>query len=275
MTGRSIGVAVAFDRHLPPAVRELFGLLTNVGDVGVLLAAVALCYWFGDRRRGAVALAGVLGASSLTLALKGLFALPRPPTTVRVARATGYGFPSGHALSATVAFALLALALDRGSHRRRAAVAAAAVAVVCLSRVVIGVHYAVDVVVGVGAGLAYVAALVGVRDWRPRRAFAVAGVAAAAALLTNGLTPDATAAAAGVLGAGAAWTAFEVPSEASVRPLAAFGGLAVLGALGYAGNALELTLPAVFGLNLLVPAGIVALPLAVERVRKEESATVT
>lgn len=275
MTGRSIGVVVAFERLLPPAVRELFALLTNLGDAGVLLAAVALYYWFGDRRRGAFTLAGVLGAFALTLALKGLFALPRPPASLHVGHATGYGFPSGHAIGSTVAWGLVALALDRGSHRGRTSVAALVVTIVATSRVVIGVHYVVDVVVGVGVGLAYLAGFVRYADWRPRRGFVVAGVLAFAALLTNGLTTDVMATVAGVLGAGAMWALVETPPDASVEPPAALAGVAVLGALGYAGNALGLALPVVFGLNLAVPAGIVALPVLVERAKEKKSVSAT
>lgn len=275
MTGRSVGVAFAFERLLSPAVRELFALLTNLGDAGVLLAVVALCYWFGDRRRGAVAIAGILGAFSLTLALKGLFALPRPPATIHVGHASGYGFPSGHAIGATVAWGLVALLLERGSYRRRVRIAGAGVAVVATSRVVIGVHYLADVVVGVAVGLVYLAALVRFVDWRPRRAFVIAALLAFAALVTNGLTTDAVATVAGVVGAGVTWAWVETPPEERVAPRIALVGLAVLGAVGYAGNALGLALPMVFVLNLVVPAGIVALPVVVKRTSKEKSARPT
>jgi len=275
MTGRSIGVAVAAERLLPPAVREAFGLLTALGDAGVLLAVVALCYWFDgrERERAAFALAATLGATALTLALKGLFALPRPPSALHLSPATGYGFPSGHALAAAAAWG--ALALDRGRGRARAAVAGVVVAVVATSRVVIGVHYAVDVVVGVLVGLAYLAALVRIAEWRAGRAFAAAAVLAVAAVVTNGPTPDVVAPLAGTLGAGATWAWVETPPEETVGVGLAVVGLAVLGAVGYAGNALGLGLPAVFGLNLVVPAGILALPLAVERARTRGSVSPT
>lgn len=280
MTGRGVGVALAFERLLPPAVRELFALLTSLGDAGVLLAAVAVCYWFSDRRRGVVAIGGLLGAFSLTLALKGLFALPRPPAAIHVGHATGYGFPSGHAIGATVAWGLVAVLLDHDSRfpDGRKSVGAATVAVVALvasSRVVIGVHYLADVVVGVAVGLAYLAAFVRLVDWRPTRAFVVAALLASAALAANGLTADAVATVAGVLGAGATWASVEVPSESSVEPGSAIAGLAAFGAMGYAGNELTAGLSAVFVLNLVVAAGIVALPAVVGYTNEEKSARPT
>ncbi|NHN60368.1 phosphatase PAP2 family protein [Halorussus sp. JP-T4] len=260
---------------MPEFARELFAALTHLGDAGLLLAAVALLYWFGDRRKGAFSLAAVLGALALTLALKGLFALPRPPADLRVARAGGYGFPSGHAVGATTLWGLLALVLDRGTRDRRAVAAAAVVAVVATSRLVIGVHYAVDVAVGVGVALAYLAALLRIADWDPTRAFAVAAGLAAAALATHGLTPDSVATLAGVVGAGATWAALGARPRGAVTLPAAVVGLGALGLVGYAGNRPDLPLAAVFVLNLLVPVGILLLPSLVERARRRRSASPT
>lgn len=285
MTGRGFGIAVVLDELLPRIVRELFTLITQLGDAWFALAAVALLYWFADqesgdregsdRERAAFAVAGVLGALALTLALKGLFALPRPPSAIHVGHADGYGFPSGHAITATALWGLLALIVERGSRRGRTLVAAVAVALVALSRVVIGVHYAADVVAGVGVAVAYLAVLVRATDWRPTRGFVAAGGLSMAALVTNGFTPDSVATLAGVLGAGTTWVALGSPPRGRLSLPAATGGLAVIGAVGYAGNYFVASLPAVFVLNLVVPAAILALPLAVERARKRRSASPT
>lgn len=285
MTGRGFGIAVVFDELLPRVVRELFALITHLGDAGFALAVAALLYWFGgqersgsgtgSRDRGAFAVAAVLGALALTLALKGLFALPRPPSAIHLGHADGYGFPSGHAIAATTAWGLLAMVAERGTRRRWTLVAAAAVVFVALSRVVIGVHYVADVVVGVGVGLGYLAVIVRATDWRPTRGFVVAAALALAALVTNGFTPDSVATVAGVLGAGGTWVALDSPPRGRVSSGTAVGGLAGLGAVGYAGNHLVASLPAVFALNLIVPMGILVLPLVVERARGTESASPT
>jgi membrane-associated phospholipid phosphatase len=308
MTGRGFGVAVAIDAVLPQALRELFALITHLGDAGFALAAIALVYWFADpessgrkrrsqkrgdqkrgnqkrsdpksgdqkrsdRERGAFAVVAILGAFGLTLALKGLFALPRPPSTIHVGYAEGYGFPSGHAITATTLWGLLALVVERGTRRTRALVAATVVVLVAASRVVIGVHYVADVVAGVAVGFVYLAVLVRVTDWRPTRGFLVAGGLALVALVTNGLTAHSVATIAGVLGAGGMWAALDTPPRTRLSPPIAVGGLAAIGVVGFAGNRFVVSLPAVFALNLVVPMGILALPLVVERVRKRRSAS--
>lgn len=275
MPGRSAGIVEALGELLPRSIRELFTLVTQLGDAWFLFAAVALFYWFGNRRRGAFALSAILGALALTVALKGLFALPRPPTSLHVGHASGYGFPSGHAIGATVAWSLFALIIERGTRHRRAVVAAAAVVLVSASRVVIGVHYVVDVAVGIVVGLVYLAVLLRVTRWSPTRGFAVAAVLGLAALATAGLAQDSVATVGGVLGAGATWVALDGPPGESIQTTAALAGLAALGALGYAANALSLSLPAVFVLSGSVPAGILVLPLAVERAKKARSASPT
>lgn len=275
MPGRGIGIVYAFEKLFPNSIRELFTLVTQLGDVWFLFGAVALLYWFSDRRQGAFVLAAILGALSLTLALKGLFALPRPPEAVRIGYASGYGFPSGHAIGTTVGWGLFALVLERGHHHLRAAVAGSVVVIVSASRVIIGVHYAVDVVVGVLVGLAYLAVLLYATGWSPNRGFAAASVLALAAVATSGLQPDAVALVGGVLGGGATWAAFDAPPQSPIRRGVAVGGLAVLAVFGYAGHALALPLAAVFALNAMVPAGVLALPLVVERVKGGGSATPT
>lgn len=140
---------------VPTVVVDLFGLLTYLGDPVTLLVVVAAGYLLADHlgvstTRMAAAIGLALGGVALTLALKHAFALPRPPG----AGTDGFGFPSGHAIGATVVYGGLAGLL---SDRRLTRVAAALIVVVAASRVVIGVHYLVDVLVGVAVGVGYLA----------------------------------------------------------------------------------------------------------------------
>ncbi|MFB6301791.1 MAG: phosphatase PAP2 family protein [Haloferacaceae archaeon] len=156
---RGVG-EVAFAKSLPGAVTAVFWWLTHLGNPYLLLSLVALAYLLGDRvglprRSAAFALGLGLCAIGLTIGLKHLFALPRPPISYR----GGYGFPSGHALGSTTFWGGVAVLATRGRWRRRLGVAGAVVAVVALSRVLIGVHYLADVVAGVGIGLAFLLAV--------------------------------------------------------------------------------------------------------------------
>jgi len=158
---RGVG-EVAFAESLPDAVVALFRLLTHLGNPYVLLACVAAAYLFGDRvgisRWGAAFALGLgLCAIGLVVGLKQFFGLPRPPISYR----GGLGFPSGHALGSTAFWGGVAVLAERGRWRRRLTAAGAVIVVVAASRVLIGVHYLVDVVAGVGVGLALIAVTVG------------------------------------------------------------------------------------------------------------------
>ncbi|MFB9805689.1 phosphatase PAP2 family protein [Haladaptatus pallidirubidus] len=181
---RGWGVIELVRGILPGWAPELFVFVTQLGDVWFLFVVGALCYWFNDdRERFAFVLAVTLGALALTLALKEFFALARPSEALRFVDSTGYGFPSGHAIGSTVFWGTLALAVDRWNRGIRIAGAAAIVTLVILSRIVLGVHYAIDVVVGVAVGLAYIAFVVKGLRWRPTPAFGFAVVIALAAVL--------------------------------------------------------------------------------------------
>lgn len=262
---RNIGLVEAIQEELPRTALEVFTVLTQLGDVWFFFVTVALLYWFrdrgfGDRAQGAFVLGTTLGALALTLALKGSFALPRPPETLQYGHATGYGFPSGHALATTVVWGLFARTLDVSTHHRRVAVASGVIALVSASRVAIGVHYAADVIAGVGLGLAYLAVAFRIGDWRPERAFGGAALIAVAAIVTTGGGTDAVATLGGALGAGAAWCALDVPPPESVGLPTAVAALGVLGGLAYAGTEMGLPLPAVFVVNGLIPAAILSMP---------------
>ncbi len=140
----------------------LFQVLTHLGNPYLLLICVAVAYLFGDRlgisRSGAAFALGLgLCAIGLVLGLKQFFGLPRPPISPR----GDLGFPSGHALGSTAFWGGVAVLADRWRWRRRLTAAGVVIVVVAASRVLIGVHYLVDVAAGVGIGVALLAVAVG------------------------------------------------------------------------------------------------------------------
>ncbi|WP_117593409.1 phosphatase PAP2 family protein [Haloprofundus halophilus] len=221
--------------NLPEPFVAAFALVTQLGDVWFLFATLGLLYLLAGeriarhpRRTGALLVALSVGALATTLALKAAFGFSRPPDagtasippwlppmleTVYLNAATGdgLGFPSGHAIGTTVAYGGAAAVLDVWNRRKRTLVAGTLVGLVCLARLVLGVHYLVDVVAGVAVGLAYLAVALRVADGDPARAFGVAAVAAAAGLavvvfrgVPSELGPMATALGAGIAG-GVVW----------------------------------------------------------------------
>jgi membrane-associated phospholipid phosphatase len=205
-------------------------LVTTLGGVGFLFAALGVLYWFGDalpgpvslsRRRGGFAVALGVGALAATTTAKAYFGLPRPPAAddpagigvvpsllhpvyVPAATADGFGFPSGHATAAVVVFGGLALLV--GTRRSYALGGLTAVAV-SLSRVVIEVHYLVDVFAGWLLGGTYLAGvyLLCDRGDNASRALFVALGVALAGVGTGGYTFDTMAVLGATLAARITW----------------------------------------------------------------------
>jgi membrane-associated phospholipid phosphatase len=158
-----------FDQHIidivtgirTPLITEIMKLITALGSAPVLisLAVLAVCFLIVKRKnaRDAVMLVIALGgASYLNWILKLDFhrSRPDPPSLVL---ATGYSFPSGHAMIAFVFYGMLVYLLLANFRRNmRAYLLAFSLALLVLaigiSRIYLGVHYPSDVMAGYAAG---------------------------------------------------------------------------------------------------------------------------
>lgn len=196
---RGVGEA-AFVSRLPEEMRAIAGAVTQLGDMWFVLTGIALVYVVSEfgyeaaenpRKDALYLFALAVGAYCLTVAMKAVFALPRPPDATAVTppawipvlagpvcesmvTAEGYGFPSGHALKTAAVYGGAAITL-RGWNRSRRVLAAGAVTVlVSVSRVVLGVHYLVDVVVGTVVGVAFLGTVARIAGRDPTRALLIA-----------------------------------------------------------------------------------------------------
>ncbi|MBC8031242.1 MAG: phosphatase PAP2 family protein [Pyrinomonadaceae bacterium] len=150
--------------HRFPALTTTLWLATALGSTWVASCA-AVCaglyllwrrqpYWFT-----AVWLA-VFGGMGLNRLLKYTFQRPRPYFDDPILSLTGYSFPSGHTMTATVLYAVLAAYLVAHTKRlgwRVVIVLAASVliATVGFSRIYLGAHYLSDVLGALAEGLAW------------------------------------------------------------------------------------------------------------------------
>jgi len=164
-----------------PSLTCIMLCATQLGSAPFLLFVGALAIWrlAAAGRKHAAVLVGVaaLGGEALDQILKLCFHRPRPEAFFGLTDPPTYSFPSGHALTATCFYGVLA-ALLAGRLRRVAAkagvwaLAAALVALIGLSRVYMGVHYPSDVLAGYAAAVIWLAAVgtgYGVWRWRGRR----------------------------------------------------------------------------------------------------------
>jgi membrane-associated phospholipid phosphatase len=156
----------SINEALPRAVVEAFGVITTLGDGATLVAVAALLYWFGaaeDRHDRAMVLGVAVTTLALVAGLKGILEVQRPlyaaepPLAFAPETYPGWSTPSAHATGAASVYGALAVVMNVGRRWQRYAVAGALIVAIPFSRVVLGVHYVGDVVLGVALGLALVA----------------------------------------------------------------------------------------------------------------------
>jgi undecaprenyl-diphosphatase len=154
------------ERHQTVWLERLMIEVTMLGTWIVVLSIVsiaALFLWLTRHRYSAllllVATAGGIGLNSI---LKIGFSRPRPQVFEWGTHVSSSSFPSGHAMSSAVVFitvAYLAARLQKTHAARLATLAIAGfiVAIICFSRMYLGVHYPSDVLAGVIIGLSWAA----------------------------------------------------------------------------------------------------------------------
>ena len=135
-----------------PILDTVFSLITMLGQETIAIVLLCLIYWCLDKR-----IAYVVGVAYFFsgLAVQGMkigFRIDRPwaidktlsPVESAVKGATGYSFPSGHTQSATALFGTLAVKIKQTAVRVLCVVI---VLLVAFSRMYLGVHTLLDVVV--------------------------------------------------------------------------------------------------------------------------------
>lgn len=293
---RGVGFTEGLHGAAPDVVLVGFALLTQLGDVWFLFLVGGALYvagdqfprWGLDRRRGLFVLGLLLAYVALIGVLKQLFLLPRPsgaggpfvvewlPSVLQrgvthIATAEGPGFPSGHALGTTMVWGGFALVVvEEELSRAWLALAGVVVVLVSLSRLVLGVHYFVDIVVGAGLGVVVLGVLYVVADQgtAPARVLLVA-VGVGAVGLLQGVSFESVATTGSAVGAWFVWrgVADSTPPHPSNRREAGVG-FAVLGLAGGLFALLNAVEPSplvtVFGAGV-AGAGAVGAPLAGER----------
>lgn len=158
-TGEQGGVPVG-----PPWLHEAMRDVTAMGGPAVLMLTVgAVCgYLLMARHMGMawLAMGSAGGGLLMAMALKSLFSRARPDPVFHATVASGYSFPSGHAMMSAIVYLTMAALLARLAPRTILRVYIIGVAtlmtgLVGVSRVYLGVHWASDVAAGWSAGAAW------------------------------------------------------------------------------------------------------------------------
>lgn len=166
---RSIGGVESVQDVIPDWLAPVIAFFTQLGDIWFLVLLLAVLYWKRVvPQEKVMAVGGMLAAGiGIYRSLKFIFELPRPeeplldpelvPWIIRplyelTAFSSSYGFPSGHATTSTIVYFGLAEILDVGSRRLRYLCAAGLVAFIGMTRIALGLHFLVDIVVGTALG---------------------------------------------------------------------------------------------------------------------------
>lgn len=156
----------ALQELLPEYLIYFLMAITRFGDGAVLFAIAILLYWYGaerDRKERAMILALSVTTLALVSGMKGIFQVPRPllvvDTTLTFAPETypGWSTPSAHAMGSAAVYGGLAVIMKTGTKKQRYCIFGSLIALIAFSRVVLGLHYVGDVIIGVILGLLLVA----------------------------------------------------------------------------------------------------------------------
>jgi membrane-associated phospholipid phosphatase len=152
------------------ALVSFWKAVTILGNEEFFLLLISLVYWCISARRGLQLGVLVIGGDALNVLFKLLFAAPRPywfgEPIRELSTDASFGMPSSHAQNALVVWLFLAYVTSHKYGRFRPYfVAAILIALISLSRVVLGVHFPTDILIGWIIGAAWLTLVA--RLWRP------------------------------------------------------------------------------------------------------------
>ncbi len=151
---------LAVHRFGSPGLDGTMIAITQLGTYGAVLVAVSVSAWLWrtkDRLHVWTLVFSFVGAVVINLALKALFARPRPTVFPPLMVEHSYSFPSGHTIGAVGLYGFLALLLWHNRYWLRGILVGLVIPLVALSRVYLGVHYPSDVLGALAVGTLWLA----------------------------------------------------------------------------------------------------------------------
>lgn len=131
---------------------HIFKGITFLGNEECLSLALPLIYWCWKKRSGIRLMLLVILSSFLAYMLKDIFAWDRPPTDLWLISASGFTFPSTHAVLAVVIWGFIAYEIRKTYF---SIFAVTIILLISFSRVYLGVHYFQDVIGGMAVGAVF------------------------------------------------------------------------------------------------------------------------
>ncbi len=132
-----------------PFLTTFFTAITFLGHSTFLYFFMPILYWCWQKRSAAYLIVLTILAAYTNHLIKGIFAWERPPVDLWLVPVSGYSFPSGHAMMATVIWGYLAYSIR---NRYFTILMITLILLIAFSRVYLGVHYPQDVIAGIAVG---------------------------------------------------------------------------------------------------------------------------
>jgi undecaprenyl-diphosphatase len=162
-----LNVAAGLHARATPNGTSVMSIFSDFGapltDIVIASIVAVILLWKGARYWLLALVLAVPGGALLNIIIKHLIRRNRPIFEDPILTLTSYSFPSGHAMGSTLLYGMLAVIVSAHIRdwRLRALVIVSAsclVAMICFSRIYLGVHYLSDVVAGFLAGLVWLGA---------------------------------------------------------------------------------------------------------------------
>ena len=160
-------VAVWLHARATAAGTSVMSVISDFGapltDIAIASVLALILLWRHARYWLLALVLAVVGGALLNIIIKHLVHRHRPIFEDPIQTLTSYSFPSGHAMGSTLLYGMLAaIAIGHARDWRLRALAivcaSAVVAMICFSRIYLGVHYLSDVIAGFLAGLVWLGA---------------------------------------------------------------------------------------------------------------------
>ena len=141
-----------------PFLDELFNIITFFGEATFIILIIGYLYWVYDKKYGQKVVTVMVTSLVFNNAIKGVVKANRPfmddDTIInkRASTATGYSFPSGHSQTAATMYTMLMTKFKQNWVKILMPIL---IILVMFSRMYLGAHYPVDVIIGAGLGIAF------------------------------------------------------------------------------------------------------------------------
>lgn len=152
-----LDIMMFFQQFRTPVIEKIAEIISMLGEIAVPLIVLMILLWCVSRKKAFAIASSLMTALIVSQTLKAIFRVPRPfqvyPDKIRGGRlstATGYSFPSGHSTTSGAFYSALIMTVWK---KWATLIFIIPIILVPVSRMILGVHWPLDVTAGTIIGL--------------------------------------------------------------------------------------------------------------------------